>query len=67
MLKTNDGYEIYEVKFPKNPMTKEDCTMEAEKIAKIDDLNILKIGFISSSGFAFESNKWTLISGDELY
>lgn len=48
-------------------MTKEDCTMEAEKIAKIDDLNILKIGFISSSGFAFESNKWTLISGDELY
>lgn len=67
VLKTNEGYKVYEVKYLKNPMTKHECLNEVEQVEQINDLQITSIGFICSSGFNFDSDEFTLISGEDLY
>lgn len=67
VLKFKNGYKVYEVKHLKNKMTKEMCKEEIEKVNNIDDLNIIKIGFISSSGFSFSNKEIELIDGKTIY
>lgn len=67
VLKTFSGYEVYEVKYQKKPITKKECESEEEQIRAVADLKNAKIGFISLSGFAFNSSEYALIPFDKLY
>lgn len=68
VLKTlSDEYEVYEVKYLKEPMTKSSIEKEVEKIKSIKDFRAKTIGMISSSGFKENYPGVVLISGDELY
>lgn len=49
--KNNDKYSIYEVKYHKNPMNKEEQLKEIQQVKDIEGLNVDSIGFVCSSGF----------------
>lgn len=62
-----NGYVFYEVKFRKNPITKEVIEKEIEQV-KATGLDCYKYVFISRSGFDCEnSDDTSLISMEELY
>ena len=67
VVKTNSGYKVYEVKNYKKPMTKAECEAEALQVTDIEGLEAIKVGFVSSSGFDFNSRKYHLISGEDLW
>jgi hypothetical protein len=67
VLKTEQGYDFYEVKYFENPMTLIDCEKEEIQIKQMKEIACNKIGFVSSSGFAFSSDKYDLITGEELF
>jgi len=67
VLKENDGYDFYEVKFYEKPMTLFECEQEEKQVRDLVDLSCKKIGFVCSSGFDFESEKYELITGEDLY
>lgn len=67
VLEESDGYSFYEVKYYEKPMTKEQCDQEAEQVKSIPKIKSKRIGFVSSSGFDFESEEYELITGEELY
>ena len=67
VLKTEQGYDFYEVKYFENPMTLIDCEKEENQIKQMKEIACNKIGFVSSSGFAFSSDKYDLITGEELF
>ena len=64
-LETLDGYEIYEAKYLSAPMKDDLIAEETRKIRQIAGLNIVSIGFISSSGF--ETPGRNRISAEEMY
>lgn len=45
------NYSVYEVKFYSSPMTKEDVEEEIDKIKQIAEIDVIKYGIVSSSGF----------------
>lgn len=45
------NYSVYEVKFYSSPMTKEDVEEEIDKIKQIAEIDVIKYGVVSSSGF----------------
>lgn len=68
VLKHQNGYSFYEVKFYKDPLTRSLCEKEESEIrALTKNMDIQKIGFISSSGFSFTDDKYDLIDGEHLY
>lgn len=67
VLKGKDGYEFSEAKFYQKPMTLEECEEEELQIRAIPELGCSKVGFVCSSGFDFDSEKYELINGDLLY
>ncbi len=67
VLKTSQGYDFYEVKFYDKPMTLEECIKEENQIKQMNEINWKNIGFICSSGFDFSSDKYILITGNDLY
>lgn len=70
VLKLPDqSYQVYEVKYLKNRMTEDLYLTEKDKMMKIPSLDISSYGFVSSSGFAFNTKDKAdrFISGDELY
>ena len=67
VLKTEQGYDFYEVKYYENPMTLSECEKEENQIKQMKEITCNKIGFVSSSGFAFSSEKYDLIHGEDLY
>lgn len=67
VLREKDGYDFFEVKFFKDPMTKQLCQEEEKQIKKLPDLVAKKIGFVCSAGFTFTDEKYMLISGEDLY
>ena len=48
-----NGYKVYEVKRLKYKMAKRMCEEEITKIKDINDLNVIEVGLICSSGFDF--------------
>ena len=67
VLKTLEGYNFYEVKFFENPMTLPECENEENQIKEMKEITCNKIGFVCSSGFDFSSDKYDLITGEELF
>ena len=68
VLKRREGYDFYECRFMKNPLTRGICDEEKEQIQSVSDiLHPVTIGFISASGFSFQSDQYDLISGDDLF
>ncbi len=48
-------------------MTLKDCEKEASQISSVKGIEFAGVGFVSSSGFDFESSMFDLINGEELY
>ena len=67
VLKRDDGYSVAECKFLKDPMPLALAKEEEAKILAIDELDVKKVIFVSASGFAFTSDRWELITGDDMY
>lgn len=67
VLKTEHGYDFYECKYYKDPMTYGECEQEAEQLRKIEGIACRKIGFVCTGGFNFTSEEYILIEGSELY
>ena len=44
-----------------------ECIEEQKKIHQIKGITVANVGFISSSGFAFEDNDFLLVDGAALY
>lgn len=60
-------FSIVEVKFLKNPMSRELYEEEVEKIRRIRELNVPSIYFVSSSGFDFPSDGGAFITAEDLF
>ncbi len=67
VLEETDGYSFYEAKYYENPLSEKQCNQEAEQVMAILDMSNKRIGFVSASGFDFESDKYELITGDDLF
>lgn len=67
VLKEKNGYDFYEVKFHEKPMPRSECEAEEKQILSIAEMNCVKIGFVCSGGFDFDSQKYDLIAGKSLY
>ena len=67
VLKREGGYDFYECKFYLNPMKKEECEKEESLVRAISALECRSLGFVSSSGFDFSSDKYVLMTASELY
>ncbi len=67
VLKRDNSYDIYEVKFLSSKLSKKLMEEEIRKIQEIESINIGKMGFISFSGFECELSGIDQICGDELY
>lgn len=67
VLEFQDGYDVYEVKFLPEAMTKEIALSEADSIRAIEAFKPRHIGFISVSGFDFSDSDFHLVTGDDLY
>lgn len=67
VLKRDDGYSVAECKFLNDPMPLALAKDEEAKILAIDELDVKKVIFVSASGFAFTSDRWELITGDDMY
>lgn len=65
--RTGNLYDFYECKYYKRPMTKNDCENEAEQVKRIKEIDASRIGFVSASGFDFESDDFLLIDGVKMY
>lgn len=65
-LNTLSGYEIYEAKYLRKPLSAELMREEEGKIRQIKGLGIVKTGFLSASGFEGKKQEW-MISGEDLY
>ena len=66
-LKYKNHYEIYEVKYLTNEMSKKLIEKEVEQINNIQGLNIEKIGFVSVNGFESIDNKYIYLTGEDIY
>ncbi len=67
VLARRDRYDIYEVKYHKDPMTEKEIEEEADKIRNVRGLAPGRIGFVSATGFTAEPEGYDLISGEEIY
>lgn len=61
-------YDFYECKYSDRPMKLAECMQEKEQLENIRGIDVSKIGFICSGGFAFkEDHGFVLIDGNMLY
>jgi len=71
VLKYNDGsYSFYEAKYWKNSLDKKTCdeeSLQVRKVARIVNMNLNRIGFVSLNGFDFTSDEYDLINIDKLF
>ena len=67
VLKQRDGFAVAECKFLSSPMQEELAEKEAEKIRSIPGMKVNGIAFVSATGFDFSSERYQLISGEDLY
>ena len=59
--------DFFECKRFDRPMTLAECRTEEEQVRAIPGVSIGNIGFVCTGGFDFESDKYRLITGDDLY
>lgn len=67
VLRSEAGYEFYECKFYKNPMTEQECIKEEKQLEEIPGVAVSVTGFVCPAGFDFSSDRYRLINGDELF
>lgn len=67
VVKKENGFTIIECKYLKDKMTESLASSQAEKIRKINGIDVRKIGFASANGFDFDSSDFLLISGEDIY
>ena len=67
VVKTDSGYEFYECKFYKNPISRAECDREAAQVRAIPEISASRVGFVCSGGFDFTSDDYVLITGDDLF
>ena len=68
VLMHQSTYSFYEVKFHREPISQAFCEQEEKEVRRLaGSIEIEKIGFISASGFKFSTDKYDLISGEQLY
>ena len=67
VLKREKGYDIFECKYYKKPMSKKECDFEAKQIGDIKGLSCNKIGFVCLSGYEFDSQVYSLHTGKDLF
>lgn len=67
VVKSSAGYEFYECKFHQNPMTEQECHDEEEQLREAPGISPAVTGFVCSSGFDFKSDKYKMITGDDLF
>lgn len=67
VLKRKESYDIYECKYYTHLMKKKECDLEAKQIANVKGIECGKIGFISLSGFEFETDEYVLLDGGKLF
>lgn len=67
VLKREKGYDIFECKYYKNPMSMKECDLEAKQIGEIKGLSCNKIGFVCLSGFECDSKVYSLHTGKDLF
>lgn len=67
VLKRADGYDFIECKYYSKPMSLEECEKEEQQLQNMEGITYRKIGFACSSGFAFESGRYELITGEDLF
>ena len=68
----DDRYVFYECKFLDKEMTYEQCKQEEEQLRSVQGIEVSGIGFISISGFAFDTghertNEYIFLDGSSLY
>lgn len=65
---SKNKYSVYEVKFYSFPMTKESVKEEIDKIKQIEEIDVIKYGVVSSSGFiGSKLDGVDYITGEDLY
>jgi len=66
-IETNDGFDIYEVKYLKKPFDIVSLKAELNHIQNIKGIKVNRIGFISVNGFDFNSDEYELLDGNKLF
>lgn len=65
---SKNKYSVYEVKFYSFPMTKESVEEKIDKIKQIEEIDVIKYGVVSSSGFiGSKLDGVDYITGEDLY
>lgn len=67
VLQKKKGYSFIECKFYKDPMSESECIKEEQQVLSVPNIQVESIGFACSSGFSFTSDKYHLITGEDLY
>jgi len=66
--RAGEQYDFYECKYYNKPMTLEECEQEREQINHIQGIEVSGIGFVCTSGFAFDHEQgFILVDGKQLY
>lgn len=66
--RTGELYDFYECKYFERPMTLEECRQEKEQLDLVQGINVSRVGFICTGGFAFQKSKdFIIIDGKMLY
>lgn len=63
----SSGFELYEVKYLKGKMTRQQLLDELNQIKEIEEINVNKVGFVSINGFEDDVAGYTLITGEDVY
>lgn len=66
-LAFGDDYEIYEVKYYKNPMPLAEIHHEAGQVREIKELKVVRLGFIAVNGFEEREEGYSFYDGEDLF
>lgn len=67
VLKRPDGYDFIGCKYYSKPMTMSECEKEEQQLKTLQGKTCRKIGFACSAGFSFSSDRYDLITGEDLF
>jgi len=67
VIKVDDGYEIYEVKYLKDLLDKNTIEKEIKQIKEIKEFVVKNIGFITVFGVESDCKEYKIIDGNDLY
>ena len=65
-IERKSSYDVFEVKYYKNPLSLKEMKYEESQIREIKGLNINKIGFVCTAGYD-DTNEYELIDPNNLY